>query len=39
MNNYSLPKNFWPEAVKHANFIQNILPVKSLETQTPYKIK
>lgn len=39
INNCSLPENFWPEAVKHANFIRNILLVKSSETQTPYKIK
>src|SRR5438045_590722 len=39
MNNCSLPENFWPEAVKHANFIRNILPVKSSETQTPYEME
>jgi hypothetical protein len=39
MNNCSLPENFWPEAVKHANFIRNILPVESSETQTPYEME
>jgi hypothetical protein len=39
MNNCSLPENFWPEAVKHANFIRNILPVESSKTQTPYEME
>ena len=36
MSNSSLPENMWPEAVKHANWIRNLLPTADSDTQTPY---
>ena len=32
-----LPGRFWAEAVRHAVYILNRVPTKSLEGQTPYE--
>jgi hypothetical protein len=40
---HTIPSSFWPESVRHSNWLRNRLPVKSLETdsheaRTPYML-